>query len=93
LGICLFSFIGVSIGLCSLPSDLKWKNIIGIGFMGGIGFTMSILIALLAFDIPAILISSKIAIIAGSIISATIGLIWLRLTLKKPMKFKNQLLN
>jgi NhaA family Na+:H+ antiporter len=86
LGICLFSFIGVSIGLCSLPSDLKWKNIIGIGFMGGIGFTMSIFIALLAFDIPEIIISSKIAVFTASIISGIIGLIWLSLTLKKTIK-------
>ena len=49
LGIWLFSFIGVGLGLCALPTDLKWKNIIGAGFLGGIGFTMSIFITLLAF--------------------------------------------
>jgi len=82
LGIWLFSFIGAALGLCALPSDLKWKNIIGVGFLGGIGFTMSIFITLLAFDKVEIVNNSKIAIIAASIIAGTIGFIFLRLTLK-----------
>jgi len=88
LGIWLFSFIGVSIGLCSLPSDLNWKNIIGTGFLGGIGFTMSIFIALLAFDLQEMVISSKIAIFIASLISGTIGLVSLRLILKTPTEVK-----
>jgi NhaA family Na+:H+ antiporter len=88
LGILLFSFIGVSIGLCSLPSDLNWKNIIGTGFLGGIGFTMSIFIALLAFDIQEMVVNSKIAIFIASIISGAIGLLWLRFTLKTPIEVK-----
>ncbi|HCI58417.1 MAG TPA: Na+/H+ antiporter NhaA [Bacteroidales bacterium] len=83
IGILLFSFIGVALGLCTLPTDLKWKNIIGVGFLGGIGFTMSIFITLLSYDNPDIINNSKIAIIIASIIAATIGFIWLKLTLKK----------
>ncbi len=82
LGICLFSFIGVTLGLCALPADLKWKNIIGIGFLGGIGFTMSIFITLLAFDNEVIVNNSKIAILIASVLAGTIGFVWLRLTLK-----------
>jgi NhaA family Na+:H+ antiporter len=83
LGISLFSFIGVGLGLCSLPKDLKWKNLIGAGFLGGIGFTMSIFITLLAFDNTDIIINSKIAIIIASIIAGIIGFLFLKLTLKK----------
>ncbi len=83
LGIGLFSFLGVGLGLCSLPSDLKWKNLIGAGFLGGIGFTMSIFITLLAFDDPDIINNSKIAIIIASIIAGTIGFIFLKMTLKR----------
>lgn len=83
LGIWLFSFLGVGLGLCSLPSDLKWKNIIGAGFLGGIGFTMSIFITLLAFDDPDIINNSKIAIIIASIIAGTVGFIFLKMTLKR----------
>jgi Na+:H+ antiporter, NhaA family len=83
LGIWLFSILGVSIGMCSLPSDVKWSNIIGIGFLGGIGFTMSIFIDLLSFDIPEMINTAKIAILTGSFAAGTIGLLLLRLTLKK----------
>lgn len=82
LGIWLFSFIGVGLGLCALPTDLKWNNIIGAGFLGGIGFTMSIFITLLAFDNIEIINNSKIAILIASFIAGTIGFIFLKLTLK-----------
>jgi len=86
LGIFLFSFIGVGLGLCVMPSDLKWKNIIGAGFLGGIGFTMSIFITLLAFDNNDVINNSKIAILIASFIAGTIGFIFLKLTLKKVRK-------
>ena len=82
LGIWLFSFIGVGLGLSTLPIDLKWKNIIGAGFLGGIGYTMSIFITLLAFDNANIVNNSKIAILIASLIAGTIGFIFLKLTLK-----------
>lgn len=86
LGICLFSFIGVGVGVCSLPKDLKWKNIIGAGFLGGIGFTMSIFITLLAFDTTDVINNSKIAILIASLIAGTIGFMVLKLSLKKIKK-------
>lgn len=82
LGIWLFSLIGVGMGLSSLPSELNWKNIIGVGFLGGIGFTMSIFIDILAYDIPEIVNTSKIAILIGSLLAGTIGFILLKMTLK-----------
>ena len=83
LGIWLFSFIGVGLGLCALPTDLKWKNIIGAGFLGGIGFTMSIFITLLAFENADIVNNSKIAILIASLIAGAFGFFWLRFTLSK----------
>jgi NhaA family Na+:H+ antiporter len=82
IGIFLFSLIGVSLGFCILPKDLKWKNIIGVGFLGGIGFTMSIFITLLAFTDIEMINNSKIAIILASIIASIIGFVLLRITLK-----------
>jgi NhaA family Na+:H+ antiporter len=83
LGIVLFSFIGAGLGLCVLPTGLKWKNIIGAGFLGGIGFTMSIFITLLAFKDEEIINHSKIAILIASFVAAAIGLLWLTHTLNK----------
>ena len=82
LGIWLFSFIGVGLGLCTLPNNLKWKNIIGAGFLGGIGFTMSIFITLLAFDQAHFVDNSKIAILIASFVAGSIGYFTLKLTLK-----------
>lgn len=84
LGIFLFSLIGVSLGLCKLPKDLKWKNIIGAGMLGGIGFTMSIFITLLAFpDNTEVITESKIAILIASFVAGTLGFLWLKFTLKE----------
>jgi len=86
LGIILFSFVAVMLGLAVLPEDLKWKHILGVGFLGGIGFTMSIFITLLAFDDPAIVNTSKIAILAASIIAGLAGFILLKITLSKSVQ-------
>lgn len=86
LGIVLFSFIGVKLGLSALPSNLKWGSIIGTGFLGGIGFTMSIFITMLAFDTSPLANSSKIAILIASFIAGTIGFIWLNMSLEKREK-------
>jgi NhaA family Na+:H+ antiporter len=84
LGIWLFSFFAVSIGICKLPKDLKWKNILGAGMLGGIGFTMSIFITLLAFkeDGEEVITYSKIAILIASFLSGTLGYLWLKFTFK-----------
>jgi NhaA family Na+:H+ antiporter len=86
LGIVLLSFLAVTCGICKLPHDLNWKSIIGIGFLGGIGFTMSIFITLLAFDDFELQNSSKITILIASIIAALIGFILLHFSLKKLSK-------
>jgi NhaA family Na+:H+ antiporter len=90
LGIILFSFVAVWLGHAVLPKDLKWKNIIGVGFLGGIGFTMSIFITLLAFDSSTVIDSSKIAILVASFIAAIIGFIMLKLTLLKSQFNSNE---
>jgi NhaA family Na+:H+ antiporter len=82
LGICLFSFSAVFVGICALPSDLKWKHIIGASFLGGIGFTMSIFITLLAFNDDGLITGTKITILLSSLIAGFIGFIWLKSTLK-----------
>jgi len=84
LGIFLFTFIAVAIGLCKLPSDLSWKSIIGVGFLGGIGFTMSIFITLLAFDSGTIINNAKVVILISSLIAGIIGFFSLKIILKEP---------
>jgi NhaA family Na+:H+ antiporter len=82
LGILLFCFLGTALGLCTLPRQLKWTNLLGAGALGGIGFTMSIFITLLAFDDPALVNDSKLAILIASLVAAVSGYTLLHLTLK-----------
>lgn len=74
LGIFLFSLGAVKARLARLPADLSWKHVLGGGFLGGIGFTMSIFITLLAFADPAITQASKIAILLASLSAGIVGI-------------------
>jgi len=78
LGIFLFSMLGVKLGVSQIPHTLTRKHIIGIGFLGGIGFTMSIFITLLAFADPALVQAAKIAILFGSFFAGVTGFMILR---------------
>lgn len=82
LGIWLFSRLGTKLKLCELPSDLRWKDIFGVGILGGIGFTMSIFITLRAFTDSQVIDYSKLAILIASLLAGIIGLIFLKLILK-----------
>lgn len=73
LGVLAFSFAFVSLKICRLPGDLAWKHILGAGLLGGIGFTMSIFIANLAFADPSLIHSSILAVIAASLLSGLTG--------------------
>ncbi len=73
LGIVLFSWLGVKLNWARLPSSLNWPIMIGAGCMGGIGFTMSLFIAMLALDQPH-LSAAKIGTLTGSVISTLLGL-------------------
>lgn len=83
IGISLFSFIMVKLKIAELPSDLNWKHIIGTGILGGIGFTMSIFITLIAFDDQIIINNSKLFIILASTISGIVGLLFLKAVFAK----------
>lgn len=85
IGVTLFSWIGVKMKLAFLPANVKWKQILGLGFLGGIGFTMSLFIANLAYLDAELLNSAKIGILFGSLISGFIGYFLLRSTLKEAL--------
>jgi len=81
-GIWLFSYLSVKLKIGQLPEDLHWKSIVGVSFLGGIGFTMSIFITLLAFADRQHVENAKIMILVSSMIAALIGLTFLKTTLK-----------
>lgn len=73
VGIVLFSFLAVRVGLAALPRGVSWPQMVGAGFLAGIGFTMALFIAGLAIQGP-LLDAAKVGILAGSAVAATIGM-------------------
>lgn len=83
LGITLISFIMVKLGIAQLPKGITWKHIIGMGFIAGIGFTMSIFISMLAFKPEDAQITAKLAVLIASTIAALVGYVYLRMVNKR----------
>jgi NhaA family Na+:H+ antiporter len=84
IGIVGFSWLAVQLRMVSLPPGLNFKHIIGVGLMGGIGFTMSIFIAELGFvNAPAELLMAKSGVLLASLIAGLSGFVWLYLTASK----------
>lgn len=77
-GIVSFAYFSIKLKLSSLPTGSNWKHLIGAGFLGGIGFTMSIFIAILSFPNTELQSISKFAILFASITSGLIGYLILR---------------
>ncbi len=75
IGIFSIPFILVKVGYSKMQVGMTWKKLAGIGFLGGIGFTMSMFITNLAFENPLLVNDSKLSILVASAISAVMGLI------------------
>lgn len=73
VGITLFTWLSIKLGIAYLPKNILWSQIIGVSFLGGIGFTMSLFISGLAFDLPTTSNSAQIGILLGSTLSAVAG--------------------
>lgn len=73
LGISLFALIGEKLGIAELHSSLRWRHVVGMGMIAGIGFTMSLFITNLAFSDPELVKISKISILLASLIAAVGG--------------------
>jgi NhaA family Na+:H+ antiporter len=90
LGIFAITFLAVTFGVCKLPKQLNWKSIFGVGLLGGIGFTMSIFITLLAFDDQNIINNSKLVILLASLTAGLLGFFTLKLSLKPSTNLENE---
>lgn len=79
LGITTISWLATKSKLCSLPDGVNWKSIAGVGLLGGIGFTMSMFITILAFGSqPELIDNSKLSILIASLLSGVLGFIVLK---------------
>ena len=86
VGVFGFSYISVKLGLAKLPDGINFKQIFAVAVLCGIGFTMSMFLASLAFDADAgesVNTLSRLGILLGSTISATLGYLFLKQTIKR----------
>jgi len=85
LGVMLASWLAVRLRLCSLPSGLTWSGVLVLGAVAGIGFTMAIFIAELAFTDPVLLGVAKLGVLGATAVAAIVGLTVGRIALPSPV--------
>jgi NhaA family Na+:H+ antiporter len=73
LGITTFTWFAVRFRIGTLPDGVGWPSVVGVAALGGIGFTVSIFIAGLAFDGPVLAEQAKIGILVASIVAGLVG--------------------
>ena len=78
LGIVAASWIAVRSGAADLPAGVAWRHVHGAGWLGGIGFTMSLFVAGLAFADPAVLDTAKLGVLGASVVAGCVGYALLR---------------
>ncbi len=78
LGITLFAWLAVRIGQATLPEGVNWRLVYGASWLAGIGFTMSLFVAGLAFSDATLVSIAKVGILAGSLICGVFGYLLLR---------------
>jgi len=83
IGIFLMSWLSVKLKIAQLPDETNWLHVAGLGLLGGIGFTMSIFIALLSFNDPAMQTHAKFAVLIASVLSGIAGYLLLSTHNKK----------
>jgi NhaA family Na+:H+ antiporter len=82
-GVSLFSWLSVRLGWAQLPTGVTWTQIIGAGFLAGIGFTMSLFITNLAYADSTVINASKIGIVIGSLLAGIIGFVIIKISFSK----------
>lgn len=85
VGVTLFSWVAIRLGIADLPQGASWAQLVGVGMLCGIGFTMSLFIASLAFEHGATqyFLADRLGILAGSLLAGTLGYAALRLASAK----------
>jgi len=86
IGIMLMSFIAIKLKLADLPENVNYAQLFGVSLLGGLGFTMSLFIANLAYTDETLVAAAKMGVIIGSVVAGSLGYIVLRMTLKPEVK-------
>lgn len=87
VGILLFTWLAVRLGWGELPRSARWSQLVALGCLGGIGFTMSLFVADLAFSAahPELLAPAKVGILGGTLLSGVVGYVLMRRATTSPV--------
>lgn len=83
IGVVGFTYLAVKLNLVAKPKEINWSDIIAVGFLAGIGFTMSIFITHLAFEDESLIAAVKLGVFFASFIAAVIGVVLILMNDKK----------
>ena len=78
LGIFGMTWLAVRLGIGRLPSGVTWSQVLGVGMLGGIGFTVAIFVSGIAFDDPALVDQAKLGVFGASLLAGVVGYLFLR---------------
>ena len=78
LGIFGLTWLAVRMGIGQLPSGVGWRHVLGVGFLGGIGFTVAIFVSAIAFDDHTIVDQAKMGVFGSSLLAGAAGYLFLR---------------
>ena len=84
VGLTLGVLLAVRLGPSSLPAGVRWPHVLGVGALAGIGFTVSLFVADLAYDDPSHLDAAKIGVLGGSVVAAVLGIAALAALSRRP---------
>ena len=73
VGVSLATWVAVRSGIADLPAGVGWRHVVGVGALAGVGFTMSLFVANLAFDTAVQSAQAKFAIFVASIVAGLLG--------------------
>jgi NhaA family Na+:H+ antiporter len=88
VGITLFSWLAIRLGLAELPAGVSWRQLVGVAMLGGIGFTMSLFITGLAFQEPVLVEAAKLGILLASTIAGGAGWMVIRSAERRAAEWK-----
>ena len=83
IGIFLFTWFSIRFRLADKPKGTSWAQLFGVGILGGLGFTMSIFVTILAFTDKEMIANSKFAILISSLLAGLIGYVWLKVSFRR----------
>jgi NhaA family Na+:H+ antiporter len=77
LGILLFSWLAIRLGIAELPDNVRFVHILGAGILCGIGFTVTLFVTSLAFSNEALVAEGKVAILSAALVAGVAGYVYL----------------